>query len=153
MKYYFGFSWIGLVVIFLILVPNIFYFILPPTNVLQDANSEGIMLSILEHGSQMVMFFLFIFLIRDKKIEVNLFYMISMSIFLLLYYYLWSRYFMAGCDYTLLSKSLFGIPAPMAVFPIAYFLLSALWFGNWPAFGTTLIFGAAHLAVCYVTFK
>ena len=153
MKYYIGFSWIGLALVFLILVPNIFYFILPPTNVFQDANSEGMMLSILEHGSQMVMIFLFIFLMRDKKIGINLFYIILMSVFLLLYYYLWSRYFMAGCDYTLLGKSLFGIPAPMAVFPILYFVLAALWLGNWPAFTATLVFGASHLAVCYVTFR
>jgi len=135
----------------LIMFPNIFYFVFSPTRVSQDAKREGIVLSIIEHGSQMVMIFMFVFLVRDNKLVINFIYIILILLCLLMYYYLWARYFMTERDYILLSKSFFGIPLPMAVFPIIYFVLAALWMGNWPAFGVALVFGVAHLAISHVT--
>ncbi len=50
---------------------------------------------------------------------------VGMALFLGLYYACWTRYFSRGRDRKLLVKSMLGIPIPMAIAPVLYFLCAA----------------------------
>ena len=72
---------------------------------------------------------------------------------LALYHAVWIRYFAGGRDVALLGKSFCGVPMPLAVFPVLYYLCGALWLHNLPAAGLMLIFGVAHNVVSYQSFQ
>ena len=43
--------------------------------------------------------------------------------------------------------------AVLAVFPVLYYLLAAIWAGNIPAAAIMAIFGAAHITVSAMSFR
>jgi len=58
MNYYFGFSWKGLIVFLLPMIPNIFYFLFPVPDGTGNIANNHIILDILEHGSQAIFIFM-----------------------------------------------------------------------------------------------
>ena len=130
--YSFGFSWKGLLIFLLIMIPNIFYFLLPNSNVPGSAINNHLTLDIIEHASQAIFIILLMFLINKQSSPMVSPYTICIAILLLLYYILWIFYF-AG------SKNLF-ILLGMAVLPVAYFALAEIWHHNFPAIIPSAIF-------------
>ena len=61
--------------------------------------------------------------------------------------------FIGGRDAALLVKSFLGIPQPLAVFPVLYFIFAALYLHNYIAVIFMIIFGAAHNFISYISFK
>lgn len=57
--------------------------------------------------------------------SLDLVALFGMAVALGIYYACWTRYFIRGRKRSLLFKSLIGIPIPMAVSPVAYFLFAA----------------------------
>ena len=53
----------------------------------------------------------------------------------------------------LLGKPFLFVPILLAVFPVLYYLLAAIWAGNIPAAAITAIFGAAHITVSAMSFR
>ncbi len=152
MDLYWGISWKGLGMFALIMLPNIFYFMYPPMKVPDNRANPGVFLNILENVSRMAALLLLMLLVSDKKASLTSPYLIFMAIALGLYYYLWIRYFTNGREYELLGRSLLLIPDPMAVFPVLFLLLGAIWLNNLPAAAAVIIFGAAHIAVTGITY-
>ena len=70
MNYYFGFSWKGLIVFLLPMIPNIFYFLIPASDVSGNNANSHLILDVLEHGSQAIFIFLLIFVIRKQASEM-----------------------------------------------------------------------------------
>ena len=68
-----------------------------------------------------------------------------MAAALLLYYAGWARFFLGRRAYRLLFESLLGVPLPLAVSPIVFFLGAAALLGSWPMAAAALILAAGHI--------
>lgn len=144
MKYSFGFSWKGFLIVLLPMIPNIFYFLFPNAILSGNVENNHLILDIIEHGSQIIFIALLIFMITYKHVSLRSVYVIPMATFLLSYYALWILLF-AG------NKNLM-ILICMAVFPVAYFILSEIWLHNFLAIIPTAIFGIVHVIITYIDF-
>ncbi len=153
MQFSLGFSWIGLVIFALPMVPNLLFFLLPPKGEQEQAKEGGKLIGMLENVGRIAYLLLIIFVLSGKEITLLSPVTIAMLIFLFLYYMLWLRYFLANRETSLLGKSFLKIPVPMAVFPVSYFVLAAFWLGNLPALAAALLFGIAHLVNSYRTLR
>jgi hypothetical protein len=142
MNHYFGFSWSGLIVFLLPMIPNIFYFLIPVSEVSENKVKGHLLLGIIEHGSQAVFIFLLIFVISNQTSEILCPYTIGMIIMLIFYYILWIIYFK--------GKANFAILLGMAVLPVAYFLLAEMWLHNYLAIIPTVLFGIVHVIITYI---
>jgi hypothetical protein len=143
------FSLIGLAVILLPLLPNLLFLFLPSMSIPSNLKDGSIIINIIEHGSRILFFIAMIFLKNKPSIQINLFYLLGMLLCLLLYYALWGRYFINGQNYHYLFDKLGKIPIPMAVFPVLYYLLAALWLSNVPGILTIILFAIAHFINSY----
>lgn len=144
MHYSLGFSWKGLLIVILPMIPNVFYFLFPNAISSETTVQKHLVLDIIEHGSQVIYIALLIFLITNKNSPIQSGYVMGMVIFLLSYYVLWILLFMGHKDFIVLIC--------MAVFPVVYFILSEIWLHNFPAILPTVIFGIAHLIITHMDF-
>lgn len=54
-----------------------------------------------------------------------------------------------GYGKRLLEKPFLFVPIPLAVFPVLYYLIAAIWMGNFPAAILMVIFGTAHMRAAF----
>ncbi|MBZ9685611.1 hypothetical protein G9F72_004495 [Clostridium estertheticum] len=142
---YLGFSWKGVIVFLLPMIPNIFYFLIPASDVSSTNVNTHLILDVLEHGSQAIFIFLLIFVTRKQTSEILCQYTIGMAIILICYYALWIFCFT--------GKANLGILLGMAVIPVVYFILAEMWLHNYLAIIPTVIFGVLHVIITYMDFS
>lgn len=139
------FSLKALVIIILVMVPNIIYFIKPPTDIPESLGSRIKLIESIETISRIISFILLLFLAKNPGANLINPWAVGMFIFLLLYFVLWGRYFYSGGSYSLLGKSFLGIPMPMAIFPVCCFICAAFWLDCFPAVIVLVVFGISHI--------
>ena len=139
-----GFSWKGLVVFLLPMLPNIFFFILQDPNGSTLVNNNHFLLDIIEKGSQTIFFALLIFGVSKKVSPVLCGYTIFMAILLLSYYGFWTAYFTTGTNFIVIML--------MAIFPVVYFILAEIWLHNLLAIAPLTIFGIVHIIITYMDY-
>jgi len=144
LHYNIGFSWKGLVVFLLPMLPNILFFILPDPNGQRLVTNNHFLLDIIEHGSQAIFFALLIFGVSKKDSPLLCGYTIFMLILLLSYYGFWIAYFTIGINFIMLMS--------MAVFPVIYFILAEIWLHNLLALAPLTIFGIVHIIITYTDY-
>lgn len=140
-----GFSWKGLVVFLLPMIPNIFYFLIPASDVSRNNVNTHLILDILEHGSQSIFIFFLIFVISKQTSKFLCPYTINMAIMLIFYYFLWIFCFTGKANLVILLG--------MAVIPVIYFILAEMWLHNYLAIIPTAIFGVMHVIITYMDFS
>lgn len=148
-KLYCSFSLRGLVIFLLVLLPNLIFFTFPSEtsqNVLEDKSAW---ISFLQNFFQLVLVFMLVVVKSTKKNRIFDIRIIVASIFLVLYYVLWVRYFIGGRDYSIISSSM-TISMAMAAFPAIYFILAELWLENKIGAFIALCFGIAHVVNTYL---
>jgi hypothetical protein len=72
---------------------------------------------------------------------------LAMLLALAFYYVGWIRYFTRGREPELLYKRLLGVPLPLAVSPVVYFLAASVALEPSPLAVAAVVFGAAHVAI------
>lgn len=144
MDYYFAFSWKGLLVFLLPMIPNIFYFLYPKLSASGSTANRHLILDIIEHGSQAIFILLLVVLISKKNSPILSSYTIFIAILLLSYYAFWIIYFTGNKNLTILLG--------MAVLPVVYFILAEIWLHNFPAIIPTVFFGTAHIIITYMDY-
>ena len=87
----------------------------------------------------------------DWRKNFSLPVVIGMGLALAVYYACWIRYFAGGRVAALLGAPFLGIPLPMAVAPITFFILSSYLMGSWWMLGASLLFGVAHIWISALT--
>jgi hypothetical protein len=70
-----------------------------------------------------------------------------MLLALAFYYIAWVRFFMRGRTPLLLYQPLLGVPLPLALSPVVFFLAAAVSLHAVPLAIATILFGVAHVAV------
>ena len=147
-----GFNIISAVYVFIILVPNLFFFIFRPTDV-PALKKDPLALVIFENAGRIACFVLpFVFGEQVFKSQFD-FIFAAMLLCAAFYYACWIRYFSGKRRFKLLFKPLLFIPIPMAVFPFMYFLLMAVWLKSIPMGIAVFVFGIGHIPISWITYK
>ena len=144
MNYYFGFSWKGLIVFLLPMIPNIFYFLFPAPEGAGNIANNHMILDVLEHGSQAIFIFMLIFVISKQTSKIQSPYTVGMAILLLFYFVLWILYFTGKANLIILLG--------MAILPVVYFILAEIWLYNYLAIIPTVLFGIVHVIITYINY-
>ena len=152
LQYKIQFSWIGLIIFALPMLINIVYFVFPPVNAPSEAEASNKIWEMIEQVTRVLYVIAICILVSNKKTDFKSPWFYFGIVFLVLYYIVWIRYFMGGRDVALLGKSFLFVPMPLAVFPVLYFLFSAIWLHNYIAAIIMVVFGIAHNLVSYASF-
>lgn len=136
LEYAWGFSWRGLIVFLLVMLPNVLYFWLPAPEMKGKSRGPKV-LTYLEHGSQAVFLLFLILLTTPEESPIQSPYVVWMGVLLAMYYLLWGFFFA--------KRMSLPVWLGLAVFPVAYFMLAELWLHIHIALIPTAIFGIAHL--------
>lgn len=148
-----GFSFMGVIIFLLPMLINIVYFVLGGNEATQTVADSYKWIEIVEQSTRILYAIAICFLVSKQQVNFKSPVMILGILFLVLYYIVWMRYFMGGMDISLLGKSFLGIPLPLAIFPVLYFICAALWMRNGIALGCMIVFGIAHYVVSYFSLK
>lgn len=131
-----------------VIAPNLLFLVFPPS----DANKYGESadawpFTILERVGQVSSFILPLFFPQSFSGTLVRAAWTVMGVSLAFYYAGWTRFFAGSRDYAFLFKPMLGIPVPMALSPVLYFLASSIVLGSiWQAVAATIL-GAGHVTV------
>jgi hypothetical protein len=139
-NYRFGFSPLGLGFYALQLLPNLIWLWAPPANNVLAANTSPYPLLNVSEGFFGFLTVALLVLLTNKNAGGAKVYLRLAVLFLGGYYLAWILYYLGVvCPWLLIIG--------LAAMPPLYFLFVALWLKNHAVIITSLIFGAAHLAV------
>lgn len=147
-----SFSWIGLAIFTLPMLINLAYVIFPPAEKAETPAAVTHWIEMIEQISRIAYLLAITILVSREPINLQNMWLCLAVVFLILYYVVWMRYFMGGREIELLSRSFLFVPMPLAVFPVLYYLCTAIWLHNIPAALIMLIFGATHMTVSLQSF-
>lgn len=149
----FSFSWIGLVIFALPMLINIAYALFPPTADDGAHRPVSHWAEITEHVCRGAYLIALTATVSRRPLEYRSVWLYLAAAFLILYYTVWIRYFAGGRDTALLGKPFLLVPVPLAVFPVLYYLCTAVWLCNIPAAVFMTVFTAAHITVTVQSFR
>lgn len=147
----FKFSIIGLIIFMVPMLINIVYFKYPPVNELKKTENVNHVLELIEQVSRVLYAVAICILVSNEKVNLKSPWLYIGIVFLVLYYLVWIRYFAGGRDVALLGKSFLGIPQPLAIFPVLFFICEAMWVHNYIAVSFMVVFGVAHNIISYIS--
>jgi hypothetical protein len=144
---------LGGIVTLVVLLPNLLAVFFPPTTKLADdqqpSDTRLQIMTVVERigqvGSWTIPFF-YRLTLASVIDAVALAIMIGA---LALYYAGWIRYLVLGRAEELLYSSLLGIPLPMAVMPVIYFLSASVLLGSIWLMLAAVMLGAGHISVTW----
>ncbi|HPX65848.1 MAG TPA: hypothetical protein PLW45_04510 [Anaerolineaceae bacterium] len=145
----FGFSYVGLIYLVMLTIPNLFWTKNQPKDYEQYASKENKVLVILERvGQVLVCCSALIFSDFNIKAWSNWsWWLVASFVLMLLYEIYWLRYFKSEKTMRDFYGSLLGIPVPGATLPIAAFLLLAVYGKNIVLAVSVLILGIGHIGI------
>ncbi|MFW5713215.1 MAG: hypothetical protein ACOCYU_00935 [Brevefilum sp.] len=140
----------GSLIPLLVMVPNFVWMAFPPTSAPVVLDAEPIWLRAIENIGRMAVLLLPFFFVLDFDRSYFLPVIIAMTGSLVLYYARWVRYFLGSRSFALLKAPFFGVPVPMAAFPVVFPLLSSYLMKSLWMFVSAAIFGIAHLWISVI---
>lgn len=149
MNIHFGFSYIGLIFLLMLMIPNIIWSKNKPKNYDKYVNNENkILLSFEKIGEVLVTCLSLIF--SDFNINnISRWSIILLVAFILmiLYEIYWIRYFKSDKTMKDFYSSLLGIPVAGATLPVIAFLLLGIYGKNIFLIISTIILGIGHIGI------
>ncbi len=147
-----GFSWVGLVIAVIMILPSIvFSKYFPPIDAIEIIDTNKVY-TILERVGQIGCLTSLIiskefFLLSNSNVWFYL-----MIIGIIIYLMLWIRYVIKGREIKYTLMPFLGIPIPLAVIPVCIFEFASLW-GNCIWLGIFgIIFAIGHLRITWNTY-
>lgn len=140
----------GALIPVLVMLPNMMWMALPKADAGKQV-SEPLFLTIVENTGRFATLILPFFFSLDLNKKLSMPVMIGMGLALVVYYGCWIRYFAGGRSLALLGAPFLGLPLPMAVAPITFFVLSSYLMNSWWMFGASVLFGVAHIWISALT--
>lgn len=149
MHLHFGFSYIGLIFLLMLIIPNIIWSKNKPENYDKYVNNENKILLILERAGEISVTCLSL-IFRDFNINTLSIWtiiLLAAFIFMLLYEIYWIRYFRSNKTMKDFYSSLLGIPVAGATLPVAAFLLLGIYGKNVFLIIAVIILGIGHIGI------
>lgn len=147
--FHFGFSYVGLIYLLMLFIPNIIWSKHKPKDYEQYAQKENKILQILERiGEALVCCCVLIF--SDFNIRLNSIWCIWLLIsftLMLLYEVYWIRYFNSEKDMSDFYKSICGIPVAGATLPVCAFFLLGIYGRNVFLLVAVVLLGVGHIGI------
>ena len=130
-----------------VLLPNLIYLALPALNATKYGKSaDSLALTIVERAGQVSCFILPLFFPLSFTGSLVIAVWMVMGVVLGFYYAGWIRFFVQGRDYLLLYRPMIGLPVPMAISPVIYFLFASVVLGSvYQAIGAAVL-GVGHIS-------
>jgi hypothetical protein len=143
---------VSLLITAAVLAPNLLFLFFPPTGATRyDTSADSLLFTILERVGQAGSFILPVFFPLAFSGTLVRTAWVTMGALLALYYAGWTRFFTGTRDYALLFKPMLGIPVPLALGPVLYFLVSSIVLGSvWQAIAAAIL-GIGHVTIALNT--
>ena len=145
----FGFSYVGLIYLLMLFIPNIIWSKNLPKNYDKYVKNEKKVLVILERIGEVLLTVLPL-IFKDFNInKISNWSIILLISFLLmiLYEISWIRYFKSNKTMEDMYKSIIGIPVPIASLPVFAFLLLGVYGKNIFIIISSIIMGIGHIGI------
>ena len=145
----FGFSYVGLIYLVMLMIPNIIWTGRKPADYKQYARNENRMLLTLERiGEALVSTVALVFSDFNLRAwSAWSIWLILSFLLMLLYELFWLRYFKSGRTMGDFYGSFSGIPVAGASLPVAAFFLLGIYGRNIPMLISTVILGIGHIGI------
>ena len=146
---HFGFSYVGLIFLVMLFVPNIIWAKHQPKGYDQYAKNENKILLALERAGEVLVTAL-VLIFKDFNVqgfETRLIWLIAALILMIMYEVFWVRYFRSEKTMKDFYSSLLGIPVAGATLPVIAVLLLAIYGRNPLLFAAGIILGIGHIGI------
>lgn len=146
---HFGFSYIGLLFLIMLFVPNIIWTRYKPLDYEKYVVNESKVLQILERCGQILVCCI-VLIFSDFNIRtINIWtvWLALAFICMLLYECHWVRYFKSGKTMVDFYRGIFGIPVAGATLPVAAFFLLGIYGSNFFLLTAVVILGIGHIGI------
>ena len=147
---HFGFSYIGLLWLLMLYIPNLLWTKRQPANYATCAKTENRVLLALERvGEVLVTGAAVFFADFNPRFPLSPWslWLGGSLLLMLLYEVYWIRYFRSRRTMRDFYRSLLGVPVPGAFLPVLAFLLLSVYGGNIVLLISTLILGVGHIGI------
>lgn len=145
----FGFSYVGLIFLFMLFIPNLFWTQHKPKDYDKYVKNENKMLCIFESVGQ-VLVTCIVLIFKDFNIKTGspwIIWLILSFVFMVLYEIYWINYFKSEKTMKDFFSSLLGIPVAGATLPVIAFFLLAVYGKSLPLFIAVVILGVGHIGI------
>ncbi len=145
----FGFSYVGLVYLLMLFIPNLFWTKYKPADYEKYVKNENKILKLFESTGQ-VLVTCIVLIFKDFNIRFGSWRIIWLTvsfIFMVLYEMYWLRYFRSEKTMKDFYSSLLGIPVAGAALPVISFLLLGIYGKNIPLIIAAIILGIGHIGI------
>lgn len=149
MNIHFGFSYIGLIFLLMLMIPNMIWSKNKPENYDKYVKNENKILLAFERTGEMLVTCLSL-IFRDfniNKISNRSVILFIAFILMILYEISWLRYFKSDKTMRDMYRSFLGIPIPLASLPVIAFLLLGVYGNNIFLILSTVILGIGHIGI------
>lgn len=146
---HFGFSYVGLIYLAMLFVPNLFWTKHKPKDYDNYVKNENKVLRIFENIGQ-VLVTCIVLIFKDLNVKFDSVWTIwlLLSFALMVFYEIyWLRYFKSEKTMKDFYSSLFGIPVSGATLPVVAFLLLGVYGKNLLLIIATIILGIGHIGI------
>ena len=147
---HFGFSYVGLIWLLMLYIPNLLWTKRQPENYARYAQRENRVLLAFERVGEVLVTGATVFF-SDFNPRFPLtpwsLWLCASLLLMLLYEVFWIRYFKSARKMRDFYRSLFGVPVPGALLPVLAFLLLATYGGNVVLLVSTVILGIGHIGI------
>ena len=146
---HFGFSYVGLIFLVMLFVPNIIWAKHQPKGYDQYAKNENKILLALERAGEVLVTAL-VLIFSDFNVqgfEPRLILLAAALILMIMYEVFWIRYFKSEMTMKDFYSSLLGIPVAGATLPVIVVLLLAIYGRNSLLFVAGIILGIGHIGI------
>lgn len=145
---HFGFSYVGLIFLIMLMVPNLIWTRNLPKDYEKYASGENRFLLVLERIGQVSVTIL-VLIFKDLNIHLSPWASLLLTAFILMIFYemFWIRYFRSSKTMKDYYSSFLGVPVAGATLPVvAFFILSV--YGRNPILGiAVIILGIGHIGI------
>ncbi len=144
-----GFSYIGLIFLLMLFIPNLFWSKHKPEDYDKYVKSENKALRIFE-GAGQVLVTCIVLIFKDFNIKTGSWWIIWLMlsfVFMVLYEIYWIKYFKSKKTMQDFYSSLLGIPVAGASLPVIAFLLLAVYAKSIPLLIAVVILGIGHIGI------
>ena len=146
---HFGFSYIGLIFLLMLFVPNFFWTKNKPKNYDEYAKNENKILLIFERAGEAAVSVL-VLIFSDynvQGIDLRLLWLVGALALMVLYEIFWIRYFKSAKTMKDFYRGILGIPVAGATLPVAAVLLIAAYGKNPFLLAAGVILGIGHIGI------
>lgn len=145
----FGFSYIGLIYLAMLFIPNLFWTKYKPDNYEKYVKNENKTLKLFESTGQ-VLVTCIVLVFKDFNIRFGSLRIIWLAVsfaFMMLYEIFWVRYFKSEKTMKDFYSGLLGIPVAGATLPVIAFLLLGIYGKSIPLIIAAIILGIGHIGI------